>query len=405
MWSLYCLLPLLFAVVTGGSGPVLDQNPITVNIIAGYTAVLPCTVKNKDPRTRVLWIGPSGVLLTMNKDTRTTDERISLRSPYEDDWNLRIEQVKYSDRGDYKCKLATSPAQVKVATLNVLLSPKILTEYSSRDMVVREGSDLELVCNATGVPHPEITWYRKQKDTPNAKTNLGTGNNDRLLVTNVTRDQAGTYECVARNDVEPADTIAIKVDVQFAPEIDIGVDTLSQKVGKSTALECVITGFPMEVAVWRYNGIDIEERTWKYEPIVFQRDENTILLSLEIRDLNPNDFGVYTCYASNVLGSANRTIFLKEIRITTPLPLKPKPTTTFTDFTSTTTGATTRSSSSVLISTTTNSRAVISDKNPPDGPTYTLNPPGTEGQSNSCATFRYESWTFLLLWIPYICFI
>lgn len=403
MWSLSCIVSILVTVVTlvTANGPSLVQNPITVNVIAGFDAVLPCTVKNRTPRSRVLWIGPSGNLLTMNNITRTSDNRISVRSPYQDDMNLRIEQVKYSDRGDYKCKLLTSPVQVKVATLNVLLSPKILTDYSSRDMVVREGSDLELVCNATGVPHPQITWYRKQKDTPNAKTNLGTGNRDLLTVANITRDQAGTYECVARNDVEPADTLSIKVDVQFAPEIETGVDTLSQKVGKSTALECVITGFPMEVAVWRYNGIDIEERTWKYEPIVFQRDGNTILLSLEIRDLNPSDFGVYTCFASNVLGSANKTINLKEIQITTPLPLK----STTTPTVSTTTWATTPISSSLLSSTTTSSGVLIPEVDPSDGPAYTLNPPGTEEQGSGCSTFHCERWTFLLALIVCTCFL
>ncbi|OWF54123.1 Protein amalgam [Mizuhopecten yessoensis] len=395
-------------VVAGSSGPSLDQNPITVNLIAGFTAVLPCTVKNKDPATRVLWIGPSGNLLTMNEITRTSDKRISLRSPYEDDWNLRIEQVKYSDRGDYKCKLATSPVQIKVATLNVLLSPKILTEYSSRDMVVREGSDLDLVCNATGVPLPDITWYRKQKDTPNAKTHLGTGNKDQLLISNITRDEAGIYECVARNDVEPSDTISIKVDVQFAPEIDIGLETLSQKVGKSTAIECRITGFPMEVAVWRYNGVDIEERTWKYEPFVYQREENKILLSLEIRDLSPSDFGVYTCFASNVLGSANKTTLLTELKVTTPLALESKPTTTPVNFTTSTTRGTTSTVTPDpnLTSTTSSSGGIVMpNTDSPDGPAYTLNPPGKEDQNNSCSTFRYQSWTFLLLVIPYVTFI
>ncbi|XP_060082810.1 protein amalgam-like [Ylistrum balloti] len=412
MWRESCFLSLLFTVVAGNSGPSLDQHPIKVNLIAGFTAVLPCTVKNKGPGTRVLWIGPSGNLLTMNEVTRTSDKRISVRSPYEDDWNLRIEQVKYSDRGNYTCRLSTRPVQNKVAELNVLLSPKILTAYSSKDMVVREGSDLELVCNATGVPQPEITWYRKQKDSPNAKTNLGTGSTDQLLINNVTRDEAGTYECVARNDVEPADSISIKVDVQFAPEIEIELESLSQKVGKSTVLECVITGFPMEVAVWRYNGIDIEERTWKYEPIVFQRDGNTILLSLEIRELSPSDFGVYTCFARNVLGSSNRTILLKEMPITTPLPITPKPTTTSTDVTTSTTRATTLTFTpgKVISSTTTSSGVVISDKSPSDGPAYTLNPPESEanngstspGQSNSCSTFRYHSWIFLILLIPCI---
>ena len=39
--------------------------------------------------------------------------------------------------------------------------PHILNEDSSRDMDVEEGDDVRLTCKATGVPVPNITWYRR----------------------------------------------------------------------------------------------------------------------------------------------------------------------------------------------------------------------------------------------------
>lgn len=46
-------------------------------------------------------------------------------------------------------------------TMILLTVPSaIIDQLSSSDMVAEEGDTVMLVCNVTGVPHPEVTWFR-----------------------------------------------------------------------------------------------------------------------------------------------------------------------------------------------------------------------------------------------------
>lgn len=46
---------------------------------------------------------------------------------------------------------------------------KIIDHLSSDDMDLREGDTVLLVCNVTGVPHPNVTWYRLSKKGKNGR--------------------------------------------------------------------------------------------------------------------------------------------------------------------------------------------------------------------------------------------
>ena len=57
----------------------------------------------------------------------------------------------------------------------------------------KEGDDVEVYCDATGKPDPTIIWRKVQGDSYNpTEGNL-------LNITNITRAQAGEYNCTANN--------------------------------------------------------------------------------------------------------------------------------------------------------------------------------------------------------------
>ena len=80
-----------------------------------------------------------------------------------------------------------------------------MTSYSDNQTVI-EGSNLNLFCNATGKPAPNITWTRVSEDEV-----LFVGNPWHII--NINRTYSGTYRCVADNGVSSPVNSTISINV------------------------------------------------------------------------------------------------------------------------------------------------------------------------------------------------
>ena len=60
---------------------------------------------------------------------------------------------------------------------------------------VNESDNLELFCNATGHPAPQITWYKL------ADPLMPLSNDTALKVKNINRTDSGVYRCRASNGI------------------------------------------------------------------------------------------------------------------------------------------------------------------------------------------------------------
>ena len=65
----------------------------------------------------MIWRDPYSSILTINQQTVTDDDRISVNRPYVKEWNLHIENIKKSDQGTYTCIINSSPQTQKPVTL------------------------------------------------------------------------------------------------------------------------------------------------------------------------------------------------------------------------------------------------------------------------------------------------
>jgi len=87
--------------------------------------------------------------------------------------------------------------------------PASLTNVSP-DKNVLEGSSIQLSCEATGKPTPNINWTRVLKDGGNGEV-LHQG--PTWDFTNISRTDTGTYRCTAYNGFENEVSRVIKVNV------------------------------------------------------------------------------------------------------------------------------------------------------------------------------------------------
>ncbi|XP_021359328.1 lachesin-like isoform X1 [Mizuhopecten yessoensis] len=303
--------------------PNFDVPIVNVTAIAGKTAILPCSVQALGGH-KVAWLDPREKILTLEERRVISDDRISLERPYTNDWNLFIRDVKPSDSGKYMCQINTHPVKIKNIVLYVHEAASIIDELSSFDTTAREGDTVQLICNATGIPPPTVTWYRRPSSTKEAKEVVGL-NGEVLVIYNISRYCDDIYECVAFNDISPAASREIRVVVEFAPEIFLPTKRMGQYQGKETILECRVTANPQVYSTWKRNGVEITNN-YKYRVEVYEEDKNTITISLRIRQIDKDDYGPYTCKASNSLGTDMEEMLLYEY-----LPPKTDPATTTTD--------------------------------------------------------------------------
>ncbi|KAL8583912.1 hypothetical protein ACOMHN_009665 [Nucella lapillus] len=271
-------------------------------------------------QTRVVWTDQSSTLLTFEDRRIIDDERLSLERPFSKDWNLHIRDVEYKDQGVYNCQVNTVPVKIKTVNLIVEVPAKIIQHLSTSNLVVRENEKVTLVCNVTGVPVPEVMWYRHISDQKGVeKQSEFCKNTDQvgvsgevLIIHNITRYCGDTYECVAFNGVPPDVNLLIHVAVEFAPEIFLPNKRIGQDVGRETILECTVTAFPHAVSMWMRNGEKISTLSQKYRLEIYEEQPNSITLSLRIFSIERHDYGVYTCVASNPLGEDTESMILYE---------------------------------------------------------------------------------------------
>ena len=145
------------------------------------------------------------------------------------------------------------------------------------------------------------TVYLQDGKLPNGKSEVEA---DVLTVPSVSSNHSGTYKCTAMDSGGRSAEKTVEVEVNYPPHVSVSEVVIHALSGDVAELVCKVKGHPSPQVVWSKGGEVV--KTDKRRSI-HQEDTRH---SLTILQLKEEDWGMYTCSATNSQGMAHKDIKL-----------------------------------------------------------------------------------------------
>ncbi|KAG8445591.1 hypothetical protein GDO86_010388 [Hymenochirus boettgeri] len=182
--------------------------------------------------------------------------------------------------------------------------PRITSE--PQDVDVTFGNTVYFTCRAEGNPKPEIIWLRNNNElSMKDDSRLNLLDDGTLMIQNTKETDQGVYQCMAKNvagEVKTHEVTLRYYGTPARPNFVIQPQNTEVLVGESITLECSATGQPHPRITWTRG-----DRT----PLANDPRINiTPSGGLYIQNVNMDDAGEYTCFASNTVDTIHSTAFI-----------------------------------------------------------------------------------------------
>lgn len=187
-------------------------------------------------------------------------------------------------------------------------APEFTTKLKSKTVPL--DSTVKLTCSVSGVPEPDIQWY-KNGEKIYSSLNCCTSNNSGLVSLEIavaSHDSEGQYICEASNSegiVSCSSKITIEGDKKpvgesTETESPIFIETplcSTVVIGGDAVFQCVAKGNPMPSYKWTKDGLNVDEND--HCSLFVDKNGGCRLV---IHNVQETDAGLYMCMAHNTMG-------------------------------------------------------------------------------------------------------
>lgn len=250
------------------------------------------------------------------------DNRFSMRyDTASSTYTLQIKDVQRSDEATYQCQIIVGINNKVSKHLNLTVSqPPVISDNSTRAIVVQENVQARLMCHAVGSPQPVISWKRENNQILPTGGNVYRGNI--LTIHSVKKEDRGTYYCVANNGIGRPARRNVALDVEFPPVVTTtansdgkgkGETEIGQAFGYSVEMVCHVEAFPRPTITWTSpNNFQLSTNLNYVVDNGYQTGDDHTETSVRIKRLSRQHVGKYICRAQNKLGISEQVINVVE---------------------------------------------------------------------------------------------
>ncbi|XP_015114017.1 protogenin B [Diachasma alloeum] len=288
-------------------GHTFKKSPNDLTVVEGEIARFSCLIDSVPFPPNITWQHNGEPVLTDHNNTKYFMVPPGV---------LYISATKPSDAGSYRCvatndfmKKTKRSKEAKLTVISRLetneprtlgsLYPQISYNHS-----LLNGSNLKVICAASGYPPPLIIWsfvpkYSDGSGTVQNRILLNSTNGISVLaLKNVSTSDAGTYLCSTKNAVSNGLEVQnITVDVSVPPTLVKKPVNQICPNGRTARFECQAQGTPPPQIYWLK---DSENIAMNGRRTTYIKENNKI--ELAISATVPSDSGIYQCVAVNSAG-------------------------------------------------------------------------------------------------------
>jgi len=298
-WSVFLTILTKFCAVCDGVQQRFIEEPRSVSVKEGQNVTLSCSVDNK--MGVLQWTKDDFGLGTFRNLSEYT--RYQMVGQEGKEWNLLIVNATVDDDAKYQCQVGATetskPIRSRYALVRVMSPPQPPVLTAGPELTLRHGKVALIQCiSKGGKPASVIKWRRngeminegvlEKVEKLNESARFMTVS---TLTFPITANMTGNIlECEASHEAqEISRTVSTKLNVEYAPVVDLSTDKENIYEGDSVKLSCSASAFPDLIEYrWSLDGEEIKEgRGAKEVVIVVDRGFNKKRVS---------------CFARNTIG-------------------------------------------------------------------------------------------------------